>query len=74
METLYEYALELKSGENMVSVDIQAGYRRFRLAPQMSDWFFFRYDGRFYKYTALPFGWDRSPMWFTQLVIPASES
>jgi hypothetical protein len=53
-----------------VSFDIQAGYRHFRLAPQMRDWFLFRYDGRFYRCIALPFGWGRSPMWFTQLMVP----
>jgi hypothetical protein len=62
METLPEHALELKHGEEMVSFDIQAGYRHFRLAPQMGDCFLFRYDGRFYRFIALPFGWGRSPM------------
>jgi hypothetical protein len=63
METLPEYALELEHGEKMVSFDIQAGYRHFfRLAPQMRDWFLFRYDGRLYRCIALPFGWGRSPM------------
>jgi hypothetical protein len=70
METLPEYALELEHEENMVSFDIQEGYRHFRLAPQMRDWFLFRYDGRFYRCIALPFGWGRSPMWFTQLMVP----
>jgi hypothetical protein len=50
MKTLPEYALELERGEQMVSFDIQAGIRRFRLAPQMRDWFLFRYDGRFYRF------------------------
>jgi Reverse transcriptase (RNA-dependent DNA polymerase) len=54
----------------MVSFDIQAGYRHFRLAPQMGDWFLFRYDGRFYRGISLPFGWGRSPMWFIQLMVP----
>jgi Reverse transcriptase (RNA-dependent DNA polymerase) len=53
-----------------VSFDIQAGYRHFRLAPHMRGWFFFRYDGRFYRCIALPFGWGRSPIWFTQLMVP----
>jgi Reverse transcriptase (RNA-dependent DNA polymerase) len=70
METLPEYALELDHGEKMMSFDIQAGYRHFRLAPQMNDWFLFRYDRRFYRCIALPFGWGRSPMWFTQLMVP----
>jgi hypothetical protein len=70
MQTLPEYALELENKEKMVSFDIQAGYRHFRLAPQMRDWFLFRYDGRFYRCIALPFRWGRSPMWFTQLMVP----
>jgi hypothetical protein len=69
MGTLPEYALELERGEKMVSFDIQAGYRHFRLAPKMRDWFLFRYDGRLYRCIAVPFGWGRSPMWFTQLMV-----
>jgi hypothetical protein len=34
METLPEYALELERGEKLVSFDIQARYRHFRLAPR----------------------------------------
>jgi hypothetical protein len=55
MQTLPEYALELIHGEKMVSFDIKEGYRHFRLAPQMRDWFLFRYDGRLYRCIALPF-------------------
>jgi hypothetical protein len=36
----------------------------------MRDWFLFRYDGQFYRFIALPFGWDRSPKWFNQLMVP----
>jgi hypothetical protein len=54
----------------MISFDIKAGYRHFRLAPRMRDWFLFAYDGRFYRFIALPFGWGRNPMWFTHLMVP----
>jgi hypothetical protein len=54
----------------MVSLDIKAGYRHFRLAPKMRYWFIFAYDGSCYKCIALPFGWGRSPMWFTHLMVP----
>jgi hypothetical protein len=70
IETMPEYALELERGEKMVSFDIQAGYRHFRLAPQIRDWFLFGNDGRFYRCIALPFGWGLSSMWFTQLMVP----
>jgi Reverse transcriptase (RNA-dependent DNA polymerase) len=56
--------------ENLLSFDIQAGYRHFRPAPQMRDWFLFRCDGRFYRFISLPFGWGRSPMCFTQRMVP----
>jgi Reverse transcriptase (RNA-dependent DNA polymerase) len=68
--TLPEYALKLEHGKKMVSFDIQAGFRHFRIAPQMRDWFLFRYDGRCYRCVALPFGWVRSPIWFTHLMVP----
>jgi hypothetical protein len=70
METLPEYASEIERGEKMVSFDIQADYRHFRLAPQMRDWFLFRSNGRFYRCIALPFECGRSPMCFTQLMVP----
>jgi hypothetical protein len=70
METLPAYALELQKGDHMISFDIQSGYRHFRLAPHMRDMFLFRYAGRFFQCVALPFGWGRSPMWFTKLLRP----
>jgi hypothetical protein len=36
----------------------------------MRDMFLFRHAGRFYQRVALPFGWGRSPMWFTRLLRP----
>jgi hypothetical protein len=60
----------VRTREKMVSFDIQEGYRHFGLAPQMRDWFLFRCDGIFYRCIALSVGWGRSPMWFTQLMIP----
>jgi hypothetical protein len=62
METLPEYALELEHGKKMVTFDIQAGYRHFRLDPQIRDWFLFSYDEPFYRCIALPFGWGSSTM------------
>jgi hypothetical protein len=37
INTLPEYAFESEHGNNMVSFDIHAGYRHYRLAPQMRD-------------------------------------
>jgi hypothetical protein len=70
MDTLPQYAMDLEKGDHMVSFDIKSGYRHFRLAPRMRDWFFVRYNGRVFLCIALPFGWGRSPLWFTQLLSP----
>jgi hypothetical protein len=61
IETLPQYAMDLEKGDHMASFDIKSSYRHFRLAPRMRDWFCFRYDGRFLRCIALPFGWGRSP-------------
>jgi hypothetical protein len=70
METLPGFGLELRKGDHMLSFDIKSGYRHFRLAPLMRDYFLFHYAGRFFKCVSLPFGWGRSPLWFTQLMKP----
>jgi Reverse transcriptase (RNA-dependent DNA polymerase) len=70
METVPEFGLELKKGDHMISFDIRAGYPHFRLSPSIRDLFCFRYYGRYYRCVALPFGWGRSPMWFTQFMVP----
>lgn len=68
MESLPEFATEIQRGDHFLSMDISKGYRHFRLHPRMRDWFIFRWDGRYYQCVALPFGWGRSPLWFTQFM------
>jgi hypothetical protein len=41
METLPEFSMQLVKGDRMISFDIRAGYRHFRLAPSIRDWFDF---------------------------------
>ena len=62
MESLSEFATEIQEEDHFLSMDIQKGYRHFRLHPQMREWFIFRYEGRYYQCVALPFGWGRSPL------------
>lgn len=64
MESLSEFAMSVEKGDHFLSMDIKSGYRHFRLAPSMRDWFIFRYAGKYYQCVALPFGWGRSPLWF----------
>lgn len=70
MESLSEFAVELQRGDHFISMGMYKGCRHFRLAPAMRDWFIFRYAGRYYQCIALPFVWGRSPLWFTQLMVP----
>lgn len=70
METLPSFALELEQSDYLISFDIKSGYRHFYLHPSMRDYFLFHYCGRYYRCVALPFGWGRSPLWFTKLTRP----
>ena len=68
METIPSFAVELERDDVMFSFDVQSGYRHFFLHPDMRDFFLFHYEGRYYRCIALPFGWGRSPMWFTKIM------
>lgn len=52
----------------LIYIDIQSRYSHFFLYPQMRDYFIFHYGGRFSRCIALPFGWGRSPLWFTNFM------
>lgn len=68
MESMTEFAMQVEEGDYFVSMDVEKGYRHLRLHPSMRKWFLFRYAGRYYRCVALPFGWGRSPLWFTQFI------
>jgi hypothetical protein len=70
MESLTSFGLDLRQGDHMISFDIQSGYRHFRMAPSMRNFFLFHPSGRHCRCLALPFGWGRSPLWFTQIMKP----
>lgn len=68
MESIAEFAMTVQKNDKFLSMDIEKGYRHFRLHPCMRDWFIFRYNRRYYQCVALPFGWGRSPLWFTMFM------
>lgn len=70
MDRPVDFALEVQRGERLLSFDIKAGYRHFRLHDAMRPYVLFHYDGRVYASVALPFGWSMSPYWFTRLLKP----
>ena len=62
METFPSFALELKRGDIVMPWDVKGGYRHMFLHPDMRDYFIFRYNGRYFRCIAPPFGWCRSAM------------
>ena len=74
MEGLSEFAMNVQRGDHFLTMDVEKGYRLLRLHPLMRDWFIFRYNGRYYQCVALPFGWGRLPLWFTQLMAISLEN
>lgn len=70
METLQSFASQLQERDMLTSWYIKSGYRHFYLHPGMRKFFLFRYDGRFDGCIALPFGWGRSMLSFTKLLLP----
>ena len=70
MEMWAEFEMNVQHGDHFLSLDIAKGYRHMRLHPAMREWFIFKYDGRYSRCVALPFGWGSSPLWFTQFMAP----
>ena len=68
MESLSEFAMEMQKGDHLISMDKDKGCRQCWLHPSMRDLFVFRNAGKYYQCVALPFGWARSPLWFTMLM------
>lgn len=68
LEALSEFDMNVQRSGFFITMDIEKGYRHMRLHPSMRDWFIFRYAGRYFKCVALPLGWGRSCLWFTQLI------
>lgn len=70
MESMSAFSTQIQRGDHFISMDIRSGYRHLRLSARMRDWFMFRYAGCYYRYIALPFEWGRSPLWFTEFMVP----
>lgn len=68
MDSISAFVMQIKKGDHFLSIDNVKGYRHFLLHTAMRDWFIFHWEGTLYQCVALPFGWGRSPLWFTQLM------
>lgn len=68
MENLTLFALKLEEEDCFMSCDVNIENRQLRLHRQMSDFFSFRYEERFYCCVAIHFPCGPSALWFTEMM------
>jgi hypothetical protein len=51
----------IQPNDQLVSWDMQDGFHLIAFHPDFRKFFQFQFQGRFYQYTVLPFGWTLSP-------------
>jgi hypothetical protein len=54
-------------GDLLTVWDHKSGYFHVRLHPDTQQYFGFEFDGSYYVYTVLPFGWSASPLIYQSL-------
>lgn len=67
-ETLASLPALARSGDGGVCVDMLSGYYALGIAPEFQDFLCFCVDGKYYTYTALPFGLNISPLVYTKFM------
>ena len=68
METLASILPYLNPGDWTVSIDLKDAYHHVPIAAQSRDLLGFTFNGRVYRFKALPFGLKPAPRVFTRLV------
>ena len=68
METLASILPYLNPGDWTVSIDLKDAYHHIPIAAQSRDLLGFTFNGRVYRFKALPFGLKPAPRIFTRLV------
>jgi hypothetical protein len=68
METLSKILIWIKQGYFMISMDLESGYQHVPIFQE--DWtkFGIKWEGKYYVFTVLPFGWKKSPLIFSRVV------
>ena len=56
MDKLSEISMSVQLEDQILSFDIERGFRHLRLHPAMRDWFIFRYHDKYYQFVAFSFG------------------
>lgn len=70
MDNLTEFLMSVHPEDHMISFYIEKGVPHLGIHPTIRDWIIFHYDGQYYQFVSVPFGWGHSPLRFTRLVSP----
>ena len=60
----------VQPGDQLVTLDIKDGFHHVPIACEFRDYFGFAWNGFFYRWCVLPFGWCASPYFFGKTLRP----
>jgi len=69
-EDINKVLLLAQPGDDIVTVDLKSGFHHVPVSEKLSDWLGFSFEGKYYRYKALPFGANFSPYFFHKLLRP----
>jgi hypothetical protein len=66
-DTLREFQRGIRQDDWMFSLDFKSGYHHIKLKESSRKFFGFEWEGTYYTFNVLPFGWNVSPYVFNTL-------
>lgn len=57
----------IRPHDYLIGLDLHSGYHQVRVKPGCEKWFGFEYEGAYYGYASIPFGWNVAPYLFSTL-------
>jgi hypothetical protein len=69
-EDIRNVASILKPGDYLTSVDLQDGFYHIPIRKEDTEFFSFQFEGRYFSFQVLPFGFCLSPYFFAKILRP----
>lgn len=69
MDSLLVLADLAKQGDKMFAIDLAHGYHQVQMSEDSRDYLGFEWAGKYYVFTALPFGLASAPWCFTKVMV-----
>jgi len=66
-DSLRTYQRGIHHDDNLISLDFKSGYHHVALTEASSQYFGFKWKGKYYTFKVLPFGWNVAPCIFNAL-------